>query len=135
MAGFVLFGPTHHLLVASLRLRSLRHELLAANVANADTPGYRPRDLDFQGVLEVLLPHPPKGKVRLVATHPLHQGPPDGGLLAGGVEGEARLDQNRVDLDQEMTHLVENTLLYETSLTLLSRKLAGLRYAVEEGRR
>jgi flagellar basal body rod protein FlgB len=50
-------------------------------------------------------------------------------------EGEEKIDRNRVDLDREIGLLIENSLLHEASLTLLSRKLGGLRYAIGEGRR
>lgn len=138
MAGFTLFGPTHHLLTASMRLRAIRHELLTANVANADTPGYRPRDLDFASVLRALVLDQRDGGVeelgkwdtgKLALTSRHIRG------LAQEREGEGRMDGNRVDLDRELALLVENTLLHEANLTLLSRTLGGLRYAISEGKR
>ena len=51
MAGFKLFNFTQQLLELSLRVRGARHEVLSANIANADTPGYRPRDLDFESII------------------------------------------------------------------------------------
>jgi flagellar basal body rod protein FlgB len=70
-----------------------------------------------------------------VSTHPghLHPGVQDA-LLVEEDEGEKKLDHNQVDLDREMTRFAENTLLHETSVTLMSRSLAGLRYAISEGR-
>jgi flagellar basal-body rod protein FlgB len=137
MAGFTLFGPTHQLLTTSMRLRAARHELLSANIANADTPGYRPRDLEFSGVLQALA-HPEGqsgGSVELVTTQPSHLRPSARCLVVSeGEEGEGKLDRNRVDVDHEAAQLAENALLHETSLTLLSRTLGGLRYAISEGR-
>ncbi|MGE0826620.1 MAG: flagellar basal body rod protein FlgB [Candidatus Binatia bacterium] len=139
MAGFVLFSPTHYLLTTSMRVRSARHDLLTANIANADTPGYRPRDLDFAETLQSLgapregAPRT-EGQVRLAVTHPLHQHREDGSV-SEHAEGEEGLDENSVDLDSEITKLVENSLQHEASLTLLSRTLGGLRYAISEGRR
>jgi flagellar basal-body rod protein FlgB len=141
MAGFTLFGPTQQLLTTAMRLRAARHELLAANIANADTPDYRPRDLKFADALQALA-HPQEqpvgvqgGRLMLVSTHPLHLQPhlTDPSPTAGE-EGEGKLDRNRVDLDHEVTQLAENALLHETSLTLLSRTLGGLRYAIGEGK-
>lgn len=137
MAGFTLFGFTHHLLTTSMRLRAARHELLAANVANADTPGYRPRDLDFAGVLKALvLEHRNRGaggqgdraaeEITLASQRlstPVQR------------EGEEKIDRNRVDLDREISLLTENSLLHEASLTLLSRTLGQLRYVIGEGRK
>jgi|SRR3990170_5590724 len=132
---FSLFGPTQRLLAASMRLRAARHEVLTGNVANADTPGYRPRDVDFAGLLGALVPGGSEGQVELATTHPRHQGVAQWLFLADGVQAEPRIDENRVDLDREMAEVIENSLQHEAALTLLSRKLAGLRYAIEEGRR
>ena len=141
MAGLQLFSPTHTLLTTAMRLRAVRHEVLAANIANADTPDYRPRDVKFSGVLQALarIQTPPSdvqdGRLVLVSSHPGHlrlggQNP----VVTEEEEGEGKLDQNRVDLDREMTQVAENGLLHEATVTLLSRKLGGLRYAISEGR-
>lgn len=143
MSGFDLFSSTQQLLSASLHLRSARHSLLTANIANADTPGYRPRDIDFAHVLQNVAHEgkgllAPGGGLTLVSTHPLHQQAPGGLLLESPAEtgeGTEALDRNQVDLDGEVTRLVENTLHHEASLTLLSRTLGNLRYAISEGRR
>jgi flagellar basal-body rod protein FlgB len=141
MAGFTLFGPTQRLLASAMRVRGARHELLTANIANADTPGYRPRDLDFTTALQSLVrPNEQTAgetgpQVTLVSTHPQHLQPAETTTtLIGGEEAEGKLDRNQVDLDHEITQLTENALLQETGLTLLSRTLAGLRYAISEGR-
>lgn len=141
MAGLTLFGPTHTLLTTAMRLRAARHEVLTANVANADTPDYHPQDLKFSGVLQALarVASPSSGMqdghLLLTSTHPWHLRPGvNNALVTEELAGEGKLDQNRVDLDREMTQLAENALLHETTVTLLSRKLAGLRYAISEGR-
>jgi flagellar basal-body rod protein FlgB len=141
MAGLTLFSPTHTLLTTAMRLRAMRHEVLAANVANADTPDYHPRDLQFAGVLQALARRHASssgmqdGRLLLVASHSGHIRPGvRDAVLTEEKGGEGKLDQNRVDIDQEMTQLAENALLQETSVTLLSRKLGGLRYAISEGR-
>lgn len=140
MAGFDLFGPTQDLLTASLRVRAARHSLLTANVANADTPGYRSRDIDFAGLLQTFVEPQAssvdrQGGVTLVSTHPFHQQQEYGLSPAENTEAGEALDRNQVELDGEITRLVENTLHHEASLTLLSRTLGGLRYAISEGRR
>ena len=141
MAGLTLFGPTHTLLSTSMRLRAMRHEILAANIANADTPDYHPRDLKFAGVLQALVhtqgqsSEVQNGKLLLVSSHPWHLRPgANESLQTAGIEGEEKLDQNRVDIDYEMTQVAENALMHEASVTLLSRKIGGLRYAISEGR-
>lgn len=141
MAALKLFNFTQGLLELSMRVRSARHEILSANIANADTPGYRPKDVDFNSLMK-----------SAVDDHNIF---PSGGAARqdDGVKpvdiasmvyepefpnsrhGEDRLDGNGVSIDRQMALMSENSLSYEASLTLLSRALAGLRYAIGEGRR
>jgi flagellar basal-body rod protein FlgB len=138
MAGFDLFGPTHQLLATSLRVRATRHSLLSANIANVDTPGYRPRDIDFAKILNAQV-HQPQGPhrggdpVTLISTNPQHHR--DDRFIAERTSDGESLNRNGVELEGEVTRMVENSLRHETSLTLLSRTLGGLRYAISEGRR
>lgn len=144
MAGFELFTATHRLLALSLRLRSQRHELLTANIANADTPGYRPRDIDFTSALSTFVNRGSQpdesrspGGIAFISTDPLNMRLPAAGLeeAESWVKVEEKLDENAVDLDREVSKLMENSLAYEASLTLLGRMMARLRYAISEGRR
>ena len=142
MSGFKLFNFTHQLLELSTRVRAARHEVLSANIANADTPGYRPRDLDFKSLMQSALeakdddPGPSNRR-----ADPLSPSAQDLQSMVYEPEypdnrhGEERLDGNSVSLDRQMALMTENSLSYEASLTLLSRALAGLRYAIGEGRR
>ena len=132
-----LFGFTQHLLELSLRVRSARHELLSANIANADTAGYRPKDLDFTSVMK-----------SAVEDNAGAAGGGDGAAKSIDIQsmvyepefpndrhGEDRMDGNGVSIDRQMALMSENSLAYEASLTLLSRTLANLRYVIGEGRR
>jgi flagellar basal-body rod protein FlgB len=142
MAGLKLFNFTQGLLELSMRLRSARHELIGANIANADTPGFRPKELDFNSLMKSAVDD--------------HNSSPSGGAARQGDDGvkpvdiasmiyepefpnnrhgEDRLDGNGVSIDRQMALMSENSLAYEASLTLLSRTLASLRYAIGEGRR
>lgn len=147
MAGFTLFGPTHQLLATSMQLRAARHEVLTANIANAETPGYTARDLEFSDILAGLVRpqgeqsgggHTPDlhgGRVMLAVTHPQHV--PTAGhsmIPTAGKEGERKLDGNGVDLDYEVAQMTENALLHETSMMLLSKLFGKLRYVIGEGR-
>ena len=140
MAGFTLFGATQQLLSFSMRLRSMRHELLAGNIANADTPGYRAKDLDFAAALKAAVaPEKQAGadaRLQLIAARPSDAAAalaPES--LVRIEDAEGKFDDNSVDLDRQIASLVENSLSYETSLTLLGRTLANLRYAISEGKR
>lgn len=142
MAGLRLFDATHRLLEVSLRTRAARHEVLSANIANADTPGYRPRDLEFTSVMrsaaeevgasggEAMARGDSAGAAKLDLQSAIYE--PE---YPDSRHGEDRLDGNAVSLDRQMALMTENSLAYETSLTLLSRGLAALRYAIGEGRR
>ncbi|MBI4526342.1 MAG: hypothetical protein HY695_21290 [Deltaproteobacteria bacterium] len=158
MAGLHLFSFADQLLMVSMRLLAARHELITANLANVDTPGYRPRDINFAGVMKSLgqADNRSTGRIGGPGT-PLIAGnfyPPHPALKPAvsevstvlepsfllqpsraGYEPEGRLDRNTVELDREIAVLLENSLLHETSVTLLSRKFGALRYAIGEGRR
>jgi flagellar basal-body rod protein FlgB len=141
MAGLRLFNFSQQLLELSMRVRGARHEILSANIANADTPGYRPRDIDFAAQMRtaVEMDDTAAGSreqqmERLLAS-PLDLQPIVYEAGMNNQHGEDRLDGNGVSLDRQMALLNENALSYEASLTLFSRTLASLRYAIGEGRR
>ncbi len=116
-------------------LAATRHKLLASNIANATSPGYQRRDINFQSELSEAL-HTRKLQPRtsrpghIVSTKPL--GAPevtrdDGGANAPGVSS--------VDIDKEMAQLAVNTLNYETGMALISKQFKGLRKAINGGGR
>ena len=142
MAGLSLFNSTHQLLELSLRGRAARHEVLSANIANVDTPGYRPRDLDFNAAMRAAAESsaPVTGEIPQRSDASASSGLDLQSAIyepeyPDSRHGEDRLDGNAVSLDRQMALLTENSLAYETSLTLLSRAMAALRYAIGEGRR
>jgi flagellar basal-body rod protein FlgB len=141
MAGFQLFNFAQQLVELSMRLRGARHEILSANVANAETPGYRPRDIDFESIMRsaAQLDDDAKGtreeKIAQMLAQPLDLNSVAQQPEALDNYGEERLDGNGVGLDRQMALLNENALSYEASLTLLTRTMANLRYVIGEGRR
>ena len=141
MAGLKLFSFTQQLLEFSMRVRSARHEILSANIANSDTPGYRPKDIDFDSIIKSVTdddssPDQREQRMETLANAPLDlQTAIYERRSFNGRHGEDRLDGNSVGLDRQIALLTENSLEFEANLTLLSRKLAGLRYAIGEGRR
>ncbi len=106
-----------------------RHAVLAGNVANLDTPGYRPFDLN---------PTEQMDGQQMVATQPGHIG-----VAAGDTqqytkefsdEGQLQTpDGNHVQLEREMAKIDANRARYSTSAELVSRRLALLRYAAGDG--
>jgi len=142
MAGLRLFNFSQQLLELSMRVRGARHEMLSANIANADTPGYRPRDLDFAAMMRTAVEMDDSSAgsreqqmERLLASpldlQPVVYEPAN----VNNRHGEDRLDGNSVSLDRQIALLNENSLSYEASMKLFSRTLASLRYVIGEGRR
>jgi len=115
----------------AVKLRAHRSEVLAANMANADTPGYKARDFDFNAMLRNELHKP----VRLAATHRGHI-QTDQGLVASTQLGyrvpqQPSLDGNTVEIERELSEFSENAMLYQTSLRFLDGKVKGLRRAIK----
>ncbi len=108
------------------QLRSQRAELLAANLANADTPNYQARDLDFQAALEQAM----GAGDGLRRTNEWHFALGDGGH--GGVEilyrtpAQASFDQNSVDVQAERARFADNAVRYQATMRFLDSKFSGL---------
>jgi len=113
----------------ALALREKRSEVLASNLANADTPGYKARDLDFQAVLKKSMP----------VTQPMertqegHISPND--LLLGATmmfrnPSQASLDGNTVETHIEQAKYSENAVQYQASLRFINGKFSGLMSAI-----
>lgn len=113
----------------ALNLRAQRQEILAANIANADTPGYQARDIDFTSQLNKVLEQG-RGKgsgmaLTLTATRHIPAQtlqPPQLDLLFR-VPDQPSVDGNTVDMDRERTHFADNSLKYQTDLTVLSTRI------------
>jgi flagellar basal-body rod protein FlgB len=132
-----LFDKTTLGLSASLRMRQLRHNVISSNIANAETPNYHAKKLDFEEALGRALDVENQRGVSV--THGDHF--PISGEGVGGVrpdiyenpEGAVNNDGNTVDLEREMTSLSENNLLYKSALQLINKKMAALKYVATEG--
>jgi flagellar basal-body rod protein FlgB len=132
-----IFDRTTRVLNKVLDLRQKNQQLIASNIANADTPGYAPAHLTFEGDLQQALSPP---GAALPAPRPGHFA--IGGSGLEGVQGKvlrtpsqsAIGDQNGVQLDQEMVDLAENEILYEAAAQMLNKKLALLKYVAAGGR-
>ncbi len=115
----------------ALRVRSSRLELLASNMANADTPHYKARDIDFRAALDNA--RQDRG-VSLTRTHAAHiaDGVPASGLdVQYRVPTQPSLDGNTVDPQLENAAFSENAIQYQASLNFLSDRFSGLRKALK----
>jgi flagellar basal-body rod protein FlgB len=108
-----------------LDLLSTRQKLVASNIANLDTPGYRTRDVDFQNELSSALVRTQAGQ-----TAGTRFAPP----AATEVEGLAlNNDGNNVNLDREARMLAENAMRFELGSALLASRYRSIRLAIKEG--
>jgi flagellar basal-body rod protein FlgB len=109
-----ILRPEQRVMEGALQLRSARAEMLASNVANADTPGYRARDISFDQAMQSLLDNhaakPASGKT--VALENL------------------RYDGNDVDLSQELAKSYENSLNYVATLKLYGDSIERMKSAL-----
>jgi len=122
------------ILEKSMDISARRHRLITNNLANMDTIGYKPRDIDFNRALEKAMKTRTDGLVR---THPKHMATPPSELSAGSIRATERLAPgvDPVNIDTEMTNLVENNLKYRTSVEMLLRKVNKLKHVISEGGR
>lgn len=119
----------------ALSLRALRQQVLASNIANADTPGYKARDIDFVKSLQDAV----SGRVsagdltRTVNAHlasPRGASPANSPLLYRQVL-QPSLDGNTVDMDVERAQFAENAVRYEANLMFLNGQLKSLLAAIQ----
>jgi flagellar basal-body rod protein FlgB len=118
---------------AALLLRARRTEVLAANLANADTPHYQARDIDFAAALE----QSAAAANRLTATDQRHLGgtaSPESAALKYRNPHQPSLDGNTVEADLELARYAENAVSYQASLMFVNGKINTLRMALTGGR-
>lgn len=132
-----LFDKTTNALGAAINFRQLKQSVASANIANAETPGYKAQKVDFEAALARAVDI--NGLGSMTADHGDHI------PVAGGSISKVRADVydnpdiamnndgNTVDLEKEMAELAENTLVYKAAVQLINKKLAGMAYAVTEG--
>ena len=133
-----LFGGTISTLSRSLDLRARKHETILNNVANADTPNYKPFVMDVEAALQKEPQASVSGSMQLTDERHLAGRPaPDDPETAHTADGENPLlfrgDQNGVDIDAEMTSLAKNSLLYRASAQMVKSKLSGLKNVIKGG--
>ncbi|SFG57891.1 flagellar basal-body rod protein FlgB [Duganella sp. CF458] len=132
--NYLLFNET------ALSLREKRQAVLASNIANADTPHYKARDIDFSANLQAAMqraatPQP------LTTTANRHFPRPaqDGSTLADGTAllfrhpAQGAVDGNTVDMDVERNNFADNALRYEAGVTFINSQIKGLLAAIQGG--
>jgi flagellar basal-body rod protein FlgB len=122
-----VLGP----LPEALSLRSRRTEILASNLANQDTPGYKARDIDFRAAMQTAGAE----QLSLTRTHAAHQAGadelPEGAALKYRHPLQASIDGNTVDAQMEQAAFGENAVSYQATLSFLSGRIKGLMLAIK----
>ena len=120
----ILFDATTRGLSDALTLHQKRHEVLASNVANVETPGYRAKELDFGAAL--------KEAFAAVAEEPVERLPET--RVVEDLDAPPRADGNTVDVDMQMAKLSANGGRYVALARILGHRLAILRQAIDGSR-
>ena len=134
-----LFDKTIRALDSSLDMRQIRNNVISGNIANAETPGYKAKKMDFEEALARAVDIDGKGAMSV--SHGDHFAVGQGPIsrvradVYDNPDVDTNNDGNTVDMEREMTELAENSTLYRAAVQLINKKLAALRYASTEGSR
>ncbi len=121
----------------ALSLRAERQQVLASNIANADTPNYKARDFDFRSALTEALGAGGSGQAALAAPHSRHlkAGPagstPSGRQLQYRLPRQDNIDGNTVELDAERAQFADNAIRYEASLSAVNGRIKSLMAVIQ----
>ncbi|MEA1082283.1 flagellar basal body rod protein FlgB [Marinobacter qingdaonensis] len=116
----------------ALQARVKRAEVLANNLANADTPGYKARDVDFQAMMQQA--HEKVSGLQMSRTDDAHMDTSAGGSdseLLYRTPHQPSVDGNTVDAQQEQSRFMRNAMDYQASFQFLSSKFSGLTKALK----
>ncbi|TNF62229.1 MAG: flagellar basal body rod protein FlgB [Burkholderiales bacterium] len=107
---------------SSLLLRAQRQQIIASNIANADTPGYVARDFDFAAALRQAAGGPAASAMSLTSQGHMRPGNADPRRpdLVFALNSQPSADGNTVDLDRERASFVDNAVRYETTLRFIN---------------
>lgn len=118
----------------ALTVANQRLELLADNVANADTPNYKARDLDFRAAMAGVAADGDLPMAATTAGHIAVGSTPGRGTPLYRVPDQPSVDGNTVDPQRENAAFAETAVRYQTSLTFLQARIASIRNAINGGR-
>ena len=119
----------------ALSMRAARQELLASNIANADTPNYKAKDIDFRSALQGALSGT-SGKLPVETTSPRHLSGASGENIMGAPVMyrnalQPSADGNTVDMDVERAQFADNALRYEASVKFVSEQIKDVLTALQ----
>lgn len=118
---------------SALNLQAQRQQMLASNIANADTPNYKARDIDFRSALKGALGER-MGPLALASTSSRHldvaEQMPFGAYVGYRREFQSSVDGNTVNMDVERAAFAENSVHYEASVTFINGLLRSMQTAI-----
>ena len=139
MPNIELFGNQFKMLEYSMNIRSKIHDVIASNIANVNTPGYKCKSLDFQREFNKILKK--ENLIDLETTDKKHIPLSDKKSENTEIESETCSnnvygnDKNNVDIDREMAKLSKNQLLYNIDSQILVKEFKMLKDAIVQGGR
>jgi flagellar basal-body rod protein FlgB len=120
---------------AALSVRGQRQQLIASNIANADTPNYKAKDIDFASAMNnALRSSSPTSAASLAQTSAQHlAGSQDAGNATTMYRtiAQGNVDGNTVDMDVERNQFTDNAIRYEASLTILNMQIRNMLAAIQ----
>ena len=134
-----IFDKTIKALNSSLQMRQLKQNVISANIANAETPDYKAKKIDFEAALSRAIDREDLGRMHVSHGDHFLMGQGAISRVKGDIYDNPEInysnDGNTVDLEKEMASLKENSILYEAATKLINKKLAALRYVSSDGGR
>lgn len=121
-------------LTTALNFREMRQELISTNVANANTPGFKAKKLDFEEALARALDV--DGNMQMGVTDERHHNVGNGGFnnlepeIYDNPNGVVSENGNTVDVEAEMAKMAENKLMYDALVQLINKKMGIMKYAI-----
>ncbi|CAL4326396.1 flagellar basal body rod protein FlgB [Buchnera aphidicola] len=121
----------------ALNLYAQRQEILASNIANADTPGYQSKDMNFEKELNKILKNRDiKNKyIILKKTSPNHLNARYNNIISLEIKpvinNEIKPDGNSVNMDRERIEFVNNSLKYQSSLTFIKNEIKNMKHVIQ----
>jgi len=129
-------GDQLRFMQSSLNVRAYRQQVLAANIANADTPNFKARDLDFKTAMAQVLANGKGGSLPLATTAHGHQEgvkvDPLKSQLKYRNEEQGAVDGNTVNMDVERSEFAENSVQYQASVTFINGLLRTMQQAIQD---
>lgn len=135
-----LFNTTVEVLGKSIDMRTKSQNIISSNIANAETPNYVPKALSFESELQGALKGRQRGSGPV--TNDRHIPLKGAGGRIQSVSGQVTespaktpgRDGNAVEIENEMSRMMENQIMYNASVQMLAKKFEGLKIALREGK-